>query len=280
MSDDKKQSTLAINDLPDGWIQQYDPTTEHPFWVDTKATPPRAIWIHPYQDEQFLDEHPELRSKESGLGPPVYSPPRRHSFSGSTDHVRDDPRDVVSRPDMARTTSSKQKNVFAQLRDRVVGTREERDQETLAKRRLEEQRRQYEEERRQQEELRYQQGQDLRQSRGAQPYYDDLAASSSTSRSIGGPSRYASPMAPAAYGPTMYGPPAGDPYAYGRLGGFGGRGFGGWGFGGRRFGGRRFGGEGFGGRGFGGRGFGYDDYYGRYRGGGGFAEGFLMAELL
>ncbi|KAF8758943.1 Rhamnogalacturonan lyase B, N-terminal [Rhizoctonia solani] len=29
-------------------------------WVDTKTNPPRSIWVHPFEDEQFQREHPEL----------------------------------------------------------------------------------------------------------------------------------------------------------------------------------------------------------------------------
>jgi hypothetical protein len=40
--------------LPPGWVRQFDPTEGHQFFVDTKANPPRSIWTHPYDDEEFL----------------------------------------------------------------------------------------------------------------------------------------------------------------------------------------------------------------------------------
>ncbi|KAH9908416.1 hypothetical protein F4778DRAFT_795836 [Xylariomycetidae sp. FL2044] len=40
--------------LPEGWVRTYDPQTSHQFFVDTKADPPRSIWHHPLDDEQFL----------------------------------------------------------------------------------------------------------------------------------------------------------------------------------------------------------------------------------
>ncbi|KAI0734502.1 hypothetical protein C8Q72DRAFT_396031 [Fomitopsis betulina] len=81
--------SFDLRELPDGWVQEFDPQSKHPFWVDTKAHPPRATWVHPYEDEQFLAEHPGIRDKiaRGGLArpnsdaPPAYSP-RRHSFSG------------------------------------------------------------------------------------------------------------------------------------------------------------------------------------------------------
>lgn len=59
--------------------------------VDTKANPPRCIWTHPYEDEQYLDEHPDTREKVRGLNPfgsdtglhaPPAGLPKRHSFGG------------------------------------------------------------------------------------------------------------------------------------------------------------------------------------------------------
>ncbi|MCJ1257183.1 hypothetical protein MMC24_005008 [Lignoscripta atroalba] len=41
--------------LPPGWSRQFDPQTSHQFFVDTKAQPPRSIWHHPYDDQQYLD---------------------------------------------------------------------------------------------------------------------------------------------------------------------------------------------------------------------------------
>ncbi|KAF2087125.1 hypothetical protein K490DRAFT_57195 [Saccharata proteae CBS 121410] len=40
--------------LPSGWIRQYDPQNHHQFFVDTNKEPPRSIWHHPYDDEQYL----------------------------------------------------------------------------------------------------------------------------------------------------------------------------------------------------------------------------------
>lgn len=59
--------------------------------VDTKGDPPRSIWTHPYNDEQYLDEHPDARNKVLGSNSfgsdaslPLPSPKalRRHSFNG------------------------------------------------------------------------------------------------------------------------------------------------------------------------------------------------------
>ena len=43
-----------IRNLPPGWIRQYDAKSDHHFYVDTKAHPPRSIWHHPYDDDTYL----------------------------------------------------------------------------------------------------------------------------------------------------------------------------------------------------------------------------------
>jgi hypothetical protein len=40
--------------LPAGWVRQFDKETGHQFFVDAKATPPRSIWQHPYDDDEYL----------------------------------------------------------------------------------------------------------------------------------------------------------------------------------------------------------------------------------
>jgi hypothetical protein len=41
--------------LPEGWVRQYDSESQHQFFVDTTAKPPRSIWHHPYDDETYLE---------------------------------------------------------------------------------------------------------------------------------------------------------------------------------------------------------------------------------
>jgi len=43
-----------LRPLPEGWVRTFDPRSQHQFFVDTKADPPRSIWHHPYDDPQFL----------------------------------------------------------------------------------------------------------------------------------------------------------------------------------------------------------------------------------
>lgn len=41
--------------LPQGWVRSYDPENSHQFFVDTTKEPPRSIWHHPYDDEEYVN---------------------------------------------------------------------------------------------------------------------------------------------------------------------------------------------------------------------------------
>lgn len=57
-----------MRELPPGWIRSFDAQEQHQFFVDTRANPPRSIWVHPYDDEEFLSTlSPEERSKHTRM---------------------------------------------------------------------------------------------------------------------------------------------------------------------------------------------------------------------
>ena len=99
--------------------------------VDTKADPPRAIWTHPYDDEQYLREHPEVREKVESLDTKQKeskdsgSSKRRHSFNGH------DSASMVPENDEAPQDPSKKgkgkRGFFGKLKDKAIGTKEERE---------------------------------------------------------------------------------------------------------------------------------------------------------
>jgi len=50
--------------LPPGWVRSFDPEEHHQFFVDTTKDPPRSIWVHPYDDEEYLSSlEPSERQK-------------------------------------------------------------------------------------------------------------------------------------------------------------------------------------------------------------------------
>lgn len=66
------QSRRSMEDearsLPDGWIRQYDQELNHQFFVDTTKSPPRSIWQHPYDDDEYMSTlTPIERRKIQGI---------------------------------------------------------------------------------------------------------------------------------------------------------------------------------------------------------------------
>jgi len=187
--------------LPYGWIQETDPTHNHPYYVDTKANPPRSIWVHPYEDEQYLSEHPDVREKvgkrHSASGVDLKpsaddSDQRRHSYGGEgSQRVEETP---ASSSNPGLNNQGKKRGVFGRLKDKAIGTKEEREAERKRAAEI--------------DRIRQQQYQErlaaLQQQRQQQQQF----------------------AGPAYGGAPMYGAPAGAPYqqaGYGGGGGFGGR---------------------------------------------------------
>src|SRR6202042_724031 len=73
---------MSDQPLPHGWVQEMDLTYNHPYYVsggslryqifhtngqtrqvDTNVRPPRSIWVHPYEDAQYLREQQEMLSE-------------------------------------------------------------------------------------------------------------------------------------------------------------------------------------------------------------------------
>lgn len=118
--------------LPFGWIKQLDEATGREFYVDTKAAPPRSIWVHPYEDAEYLKAHPDVREKlhidhrpssESDLPPPSFEESqRRHSDSGGKPSTS-----------MPVAGSSKPRGAIGALKDQLFGTKEERKAHKLKK---------------------------------------------------------------------------------------------------------------------------------------------------
>ncbi|KAF9229137.1 hypothetical protein BS17DRAFT_771083 [Gyrodon lividus] len=183
--------------LPDGWIQQYDPNHNHHYWVDTKAIPPRAIWIYPYEDDQFLDEHPEIKAKLEKLSsssltdPPPYDSDTRQHFRGGGESSSSGFRDshlTTSLSDCDHTgdlSTDKKRGVFGRFKDKAIGTKEEREEH----KRIKAEHAAHMEEQMRQERMR------------------DLEERATYMRLHGG---YA-PYHPSCPGYGMYGPPAGAP---------------------------------------------------------------------
>ncbi|GAA5965064.1 hypothetical protein JCM3765_004844 [Sporobolomyces pararoseus] len=82
-TDERVSMEDCYRELPEGWVREFDPNSQHFFYVDTKASPPRSIWVHPLDDEVYLKQHPEHREASRLYAPPQGPPPGAASSSGS-----------------------------------------------------------------------------------------------------------------------------------------------------------------------------------------------------
>jgi hypothetical protein len=128
--------------LPPGWVRSFDPQEGHQFFVDTTASPPRSIWVHPYDDEQFLSTlSPEERKKHSRMHRTMTLedlaaedsehedlPPRPAGTKGAASHGENEPKGLTK--------------FSRKLKDKITGqTHAEREQHRV--RRAEQERQAY-----------------------------------------------------------------------------------------------------------------------------------------
>ncbi|KAG1716010.1 hypothetical protein ID866_1175 [Astraeus odoratus] len=120
--------------LPDGWIEKYDPIHQHNYWVDTRTIPPRATWVHPYGDDQSFERHPDIdqRPNRKSSEPPPYreKPERRHSFDGGCLYPPLSRTEFAghSAEDVNAHSQDRRRGFFGRLKDKVIGTKEEREE--------------------------------------------------------------------------------------------------------------------------------------------------------
>ena len=136
-----------VRPLPPGWVRQYDAREGHQFFVDTKANPPRSIWHHPYDDDEYLrglssEEREYLQESErlpSHKMHDLYGDSTEEE--GTSSSHRTEP-ELPPRPGPGARKSSKA-GLGSKLKDKLTGkTKEERELERARK--AEEERQYYE----------------------------------------------------------------------------------------------------------------------------------------
>lgn len=116
--------------LPKGWVRQYDDEHGHQFFVDTTKEPPRSIWHHPYDDDEYLDTlTPEERNNIFRMHKSTSFKVAGEDFSDDESHAGPSSR----RPAAASASSSSQATGFSKigrkLKDKITSsTHEEREQ--------------------------------------------------------------------------------------------------------------------------------------------------------
>ncbi|EME40137.1 hypothetical protein DOTSEDRAFT_74839 [Dothistroma septosporum NZE10] len=145
--------------LPNGWVRTYDPSSEHQFFVDTTKDPPRSVWHHPYDDDEYLATLPaeereriEQESMTGMLGNGNHAS-KEHMIHAHSDD-EDDHQHAAAGSSAAESSAQlpprpegkgkqSERSFGRKLKDKVTGmTHEQREVER--KRRAEEERRMYE----------------------------------------------------------------------------------------------------------------------------------------
>ena len=96
--------------LPEGWVRTFDAATEHQFFVDTTKDPPRSIWTHPYDDDEYLSTlkgEERERIEQLSIGPKNGAQPSNDELLAShTDESDDDDHHPGRRPSQKPSASS------------------------------------------------------------------------------------------------------------------------------------------------------------------------------
>ena len=132
--------------LPQGWIRQYDSDSHHQFFVDTTREPPRTIWQHPYDDDEYMNSlDPKERQKiKSSLQVPSHD----DMAAESSDEDRDDHPPPPTAATHATPSSSQQQQqqqpkgaagFGRKLKDKLTNTTHEQREEQRRQRAIAEQ---------------------------------------------------------------------------------------------------------------------------------------------
>ncbi|KAK6836733.1 hypothetical protein PG987_007228 [Apiospora arundinis] len=128
------KSRMSRDPSPDGWVRTFDPENHHQFFVDIRADPPRSIWHHPYDDEEFLNSLP-LQERER-LGGLTRHPSKEDIAAETTDEEEGDSSHHTragaahEAPPHQQGSSSKPRSFGRKMKDKITGTtHEERNAE-------------------------------------------------------------------------------------------------------------------------------------------------------
>jgi hypothetical protein len=123
-----------LRPLPAGWVREFDPDTQHQFFVDTMSSPPRSIWHHPYDDDVYLASLPAAECEQIQKTHAAAGPHRRPSAADIA--AEDTAEDTDSGNSSASSSPLDQKNskprhqrrrlsLGRRLKDHLTGTTHE-----------------------------------------------------------------------------------------------------------------------------------------------------------
>lgn len=133
--DRRRSMEDELRPLPKNWVRTFDPDSSHQFFVDTSADPPRSIWHHPYDDDEYLrtlsSDERERIEEESLRHPPGRIPSKADIMDEHTDE--EDLRsssELPPRPDPNVSKKEGKKSLGRKVKDKLTGsTHEEREQQ-------------------------------------------------------------------------------------------------------------------------------------------------------
>lgn len=119
--------------LPSGWIEQFDNDANHPFWVDTNAKPARSIWTHPYEDEEYVREHPQAREEVNEvrrlMQQQTHGDRQGQHRDSSKERGYHSTGSEGSGGSKGSAGGTKKKGFMEKIKDKAIGTKEEREQQ-------------------------------------------------------------------------------------------------------------------------------------------------------
>lgn len=131
--------------LPKGWVRSFDPTNHHQFFVDTTKDPPRSVWVHPYDDEEYLsslssDDRERIEQESMNRGHPPSKADIMAAHTDDEDEGHPPIGELPPRPDKGKGKDGR--SFGRKFKDKVTGSTHE-EREADRKRRAEEERKLY-----------------------------------------------------------------------------------------------------------------------------------------
>ncbi|KAM0790819.1 hypothetical protein ACM66B_004664 [Microbotryomycetes sp. NB124-2] len=122
--DELYDAEAAARPLPEGWRREFDQNSQHFFYVDTKAKPPRSIWVHPFEDPEYLNSLSEKERKEIlGDNPPPAVPDTAAAGSSSSSRPHATTSGGVA--SSSKTQDKKDRSFGRKMKDKLTGTTHE-----------------------------------------------------------------------------------------------------------------------------------------------------------
>lgn len=112
--------------LPKGWVRSYDPETGHQFFVDTTKEPPRSIWMHPYDDDEYLrtlSSEERERIEEDSLRHPHDAQPSKADIMHDHTDVSDNEDIPNELPPRKNAAPAQKKSFGRKMKDKYSGSR-------------------------------------------------------------------------------------------------------------------------------------------------------------